>query len=682
MLAGMSLGTELKRYSKGAMPRLAIVTIILLPLLYGAMYLWVYWNPFNEVNKLPVALVNQDTGAQANGQDLNAGDQVVDSMVKSGQLDLIPTSAADAADGLAHGRYYFTITLPQDFSSSIASATTKDPHKAQVQFAFNDANSYLAGVIGNTAATQVTSALNEQIGGRSVDQILVGLQTAGSGLERAADGAGQLQDGTEQLMAGTGRANDGAQQLADGANELATNMATAKDGAQQLADGNAQLADGIAQATGPLKPLLSQVQGLGVTSADAAQLGQLSGQLSTLLSAVGQAGVQQSQAAQAVEQTIASLRATGDPNARALANGLKPVLAFLTSGGIDPDTRAQAEKYSEQAGTLSRQLNDPDSSLRSMLDAVNSGELAGKVDQLSDGAQQLKDGSAKLADGLNQLNDGSQRLAAGADQLAGGLPELDDGAHRLNDGASQLHTGLADGVKQIPDFGGSDQRQKASANLSSPVALKTFKHNAAPNFGTGFAPFFLPLALFIGTMIIWMLLKPIQPRPLVGGLSGLRTVLASYWPASLIAAAQVIVMFTVSHFFVGLDPAHPLGMLGFMLLVGAAFLALIQMLNVLLGVAVGRVASLAVLMVMIVCSGGVYPVETTARPAQLLHPYDPMSYAVTGLRQLIAGGIDGRLWHAVIVLACIMAGALAVSAWGARRNRQYTMVQLFPPIQV
>jgi putative membrane protein len=37
MLAGMSLGTDLKRYSRGTMPRLALITIILLPLLYGAM---------------------------------------------------------------------------------------------------------------------------------------------------------------------------------------------------------------------------------------------------------------------------------------------------------------------------------------------------------------------------------------------------------------------------------------------------------------------------------------------------------------------------------------------------------------------------------------------------------------------------------------------------------------------
>ena len=52
MLAGMSLGTDLKRFSRGTMPRIALVTVILLPLLYGAMYLWAFWNPFAAIDKI------------------------------------------------------------------------------------------------------------------------------------------------------------------------------------------------------------------------------------------------------------------------------------------------------------------------------------------------------------------------------------------------------------------------------------------------------------------------------------------------------------------------------------------------------------------------------------------------------------------------------------------------------
>lgn len=629
MLAGMSLGTELKRYSKGAMPRIAIVTIVLLPLLYGAMYLWVFWNPFDDVNKLPVALVNEDTGAQAQGKHLAAGDEVVANLKASGELDLRSVDAAEAADGLAHGRYYFTITIPKDFSSAIASATGPDPHKATVEFTFNDANNYLATVIGNSAAAQVTAALNEGIGEQAVDQVLVGLQSAGTGLVEAADGAKQLADGL-------GTANSGAQQLSQGADELAANLGVARDGAAQLAAGNAQLADGVAAATAPLLPLLDQASSLSMTAESAAELGRVAGQVADLL---------------------------------------EPVHGVLVRAGMDPTITAQIKQLAGQARALSTQFAGPNGSASSMLAQLQSGDLSAKVEQLRSGAAQLKDGSATLSDGLGQLSDGSNRLADGAGQLAAGLPQLDAGANRLA-------TGLADGVKAIPDFGDQAQRQDVAGNLSTPVALKETTHNPAPTFGVGFAPFFLTLALFIGAMIIWMLIKPLQPRPVIAGVSGLRAVLWSYWPAFLIAAAQVVVMFVVAQFAVGLNAAHALGLVAFMLLISAAFLAVMQMFNVILGVAVGRVMSLAFLMVQIVASGGIYPVPTTATPAQVLHPWDPMSYAVTGMRQMISGGVDSRFWVAVAVLAGLLVVSVAISAWGARRNRQYTMVQLFPPIQI
>ncbi|MDH3061556.1 hypothetical protein QEN36_19635, partial [Gordonia alkanivorans] len=61
---------------------------------------------------------------------------------------------------------------------------------------------------------------------------------------------------------------------------------------------------------------------------------------------------------------------------------------------------------------------------------------------------------------------------------------------------------------------------------------------------------------------------------------------------------------------------------------------------------------------------------------------DPMTYTVEGLRQLTVGGIDYRLWLAIGVLSGITLGCLLISSWAARRNRQYTMDRLYPPVEV
>ncbi len=87
--------------------------------------------------------------------------------------------------------------------------------------------------------------VNSTIGAQGVDQVLVGLETAGSGLKQAADGA-------DTLAAGIDTAKTGADQLDSGATELADNMVTARDGSAQLAAGADQLATAIDGVTGPL----------------------------------------------------------------------------------------------------------------------------------------------------------------------------------------------------------------------------------------------------------------------------------------------------------------------------------------------------------------------------------------------------------------------------------------------
>ena len=668
MLAGMSLGTDLKRYSRGLLPRIALVTIILMPLLYGAMYLWAFWNPFGEVNKVPVALVNEDRGATANGQQLRAGDEVAAALTSSGQLNLTEVSAAQAADGVASGKYYFSITLPGDFSSGIASVGGNDPQQAQLRFTLNDANNYLASIIGQNAAREVLNQVNEEIGARTVGTVLTGLTDAGAGLKQAADGAAQLSNG---LTA----ADDGAQRLASGANVLASGLDSAKAGSAQLAAGTRQLSTAVQTATDPLINVLDRVGGLGLDPAEVGIAAQhLSGAVRSTTDRIAALNVDQAQAAALVEQAVGFLRNNPDPAVRNMGEVLSRAQGLLRAQGIDPTTDAGLIRLRDSAASLEAELSDPNSKLRTFINQALNGGLRADVAKLRDGVEQLNSGASRLDAGLRQLSNGGHELADGAGQLA-------DGTTKLKAGGQELATKLGDGAKRIPSWTPA-QRNDVARTLSAPVGLDMVNTNPAPTFGTGFAPFFMPLALFIGALIIWMLLTPLQSRPIVNGLGALRVVLASYWPGLLIALCQVVVMYLVVHFGVGLHAKYPIATVGFLLLVAGTFLAMIQAFNALFGVAVGRVVTLAFLMLQLVSAGGIYPVETTAKPFQIIHPFDPMTYAVNGLRQLTVGGIDSRLWIAIAVLAALLAVSLAASAWSAKRNRQYTMERLHPPIEV
>jgi putative membrane protein len=138
----------------------------------------------------------------------------------------------------------------------------------------------------------------------------------------------------------------------------------------------------------------------------------------------------------------------------------------------------------------------------------------------------------------------------------------------------------------------------------------------------------------------------------------------------------------VVRFALGIHAAHPFAMLAFMTLISWAFVAATQAINALVGPAVGRVLIMALLMLQLVSAGGMYPVETTSKPFQVLNRFDPMTYGVNGLRQLILGGIDGRLWQSIIVLFAIWAFALGISSLCARRDRLWNLERLIPAIKL
>src|SRR6201996_9194671 len=199
MLAGFAFGSEIKRFGRSRMTRAAIVVLMLLPLVYGALYLWAYWDPFGHVNKMPVALVNADRGTVVSGQQINVGSEIAKSLTADGGMDWHVVDLAAARSGVDHGKYYFMLELPPDFSEAIASPLTGQPRKADVIAVYNDANNYISSSIGRTSTAQVLNAVSAGIAGEAVNLVFSVAVSSGAGIKQAADVAKQLADGAGQV---------------------------------------------------------------------------------------------------------------------------------------------------------------------------------------------------------------------------------------------------------------------------------------------------------------------------------------------------------------------------------------------------------------------------------------------------------------------------------------------------
>ncbi|MHA7305081.1 YhgE/Pip family protein [Arthrobacter sp. TMN-49] len=782
MFAFLSSGTELSRFKRGKMPKIAIAVMLFIPLIYGALYLWAFQAPDKHMDQLPVALVNEDVGATNGGESVAAGQDLTTKLLDGMDLSWEQTDTAGAAQGVADGKYYFALTIPRDFSEKAVSVGTDKPAQTMLDVEFNDANNFLSSVLGKQAMAQVRDAVSEQLGEQTSSTLLVGLHDAGAGLRAAADGsadvtkglgtakdgAGKLVVGMKELSTGSVTLKDGAVQLSDGAsalsngvsslaggaatlntgasslstgaNSLATGMGQLNTGATQLAAGSSTLTAGTGQLAASLTGSIPDAQkldkGAATLSAGAETLSSsaatLSGSATTLATGADgvAAGAAQTSAQLAKLITSAENMPPGTP-ASALVDSLKqlqaeaatPVAAgagqvaagahALSSDGTTPlaagaaklsagatevsqgvtklstgvsDAAAGADKLAKGAATLNTGAvtlsEGVDSAATGSADvAAGAVKVSGGAAALSTGAGTAKDGAAALASGAGTLSKGTADLATGTGTLLDGGTSLSAGAEKLAAGSQQLTDKLDDGGKAIPNDSAQLLEQKSQV-LAAPVAVNAEWANESKSFGEGFAPFFIALATFVGALISWLLLRALPTRALAAGANGLRSVLTGLLPALAIGLGQVLIMMAVLLWGLDLKPVYPVAMAAFIYLTTVAFLALQQMFIIIFGTATGRVVSLVLLMLQLSSSGGTYPVETTPGFFQALHPFMPATYVVDGLRELMTGGIDSRLWISVAFLAVLTVASVAVSSFSAGRQRVFSIKRLHPELEM
>ena len=696
MFAIFSSGTELRRFRKGVLPKIALVVLLFIPLIYGALYLWAFWAPDKELSNLSVALVNEDAGATRDGTPVRAGDDIVTELLDGADLNWHPTTAQDAAAGVHDGDYYFAVTIPANFSESAISAGTDHPVSAEVKVTYNDSNSFLATVLGKQAMTQLRDVVATQVGDQNVTAVLEGLTEAGDGIRSAADGAATLADGLDTAVDGSDRLVVGLNSLADGAGTLNSGVAKLGSGASTLSNGLDTLAGGastLATKSGELAAGASQVAtGMQAAADGAGTLADKAHQLAGGATAIadGTTALQggTNQVAGGLDELVATIQAVP---AGTDVKAFLPALHKLQAGAHATDSgAAEAATKTREYAALSGQFAGGSAELAQKLAAGAPGaaqlaagaeQLQGGAAQLSTGATSAASGSHSLVDGIAALSQGSGKLVAGSSELVDGGAALQDGATQLADGSHELSDKLAEGGDKVPNLTPGQIDDKAQV-IADPVVLDQSWQNESTSFGEGFAPFFIALATFVGGLITWLILRALPMRALATAASGLRTTMTGFLPAMVIGLGQTVIMVLVLIYGIGLEPNNWLGMSAFMLLATLSFLALQQMFIIVFGSAAGRVISLVLLMLMLTSSGGTYPVETTPAFFQALHPFMPASYVVSGLRQLITGGVDFRLWVSVAVLAAVLVGSLAISAWSAAKQRTWTVGRLHPELTI
>ncbi|WP_367323810.1 YhgE/Pip family protein [Streptomyces sp. HUAS ZL42] len=685
---------ELRRFGRGKLPRAALVALLLLPLLYGALYLWSFWDPYGRLDRIPVALVNDDKGATAGGKRITAGDDITKGLLDSEVFDWHEVSADEARAGVEDGTYYLSLTMPADFSRRIASSAGDAPETGALQVRTNDANNYIVGQISRTVFGEVRTAASTKTSRSFLDRIFISFSDIHGATVKAADGAdkltggiGKAEKGSRDLADGLKDAEDGSGKLSKGLKKLNSGAGDLEDGSEQVSDGTQALADKVNAVDEKVGPFLEDNEKtIGDTArlvADSAKA--IRDNLDTLAKTAPIAAKRAHTASDTLDsvyRTRCESAVLPDPACSDLEKA-KDAAADVATIADDVNTlvagqNGDLKKLDKHLATLQKQaqaLADRAPHLAEDLD-----DAVTKINKLNEGAAKVAAGAKKLHTGLGTAKTGAADLDEGMGRLSTGADDLNGGMFKLVDGSGKLAGGLHDGAERVPDYDKKDRDARTTV-MADPVRLASEDLHKAPNYGTGFAPYFIPLSLWVGAMVAYMLIPPMNRRALAAGAPAWRIALAGWLPVVAIGVLQTTALMAVLHWAVGLQMARAAGTVGFLFLVTACFAAMVQWLNARFGAA-GRILVLALLMLQLTSAGGTYPVQTSPGFFNAIHPFLPMSYVVEALRRLITGGGAAPVWHACVVLAAFTAGALALTALSARRRQVWTLDRLHPELSL
>ena len=645
---------EWQHLCKNKILLLSMAVISFIPIMYSGFFLGSIWDPYGQVKNLPVAFVNEDKGAQLNGQTVNIGQSVEQKLKDNHDLGWEFVNKQQADNGVNSGHFYAVVTVPTDFSVKAASITAAQPQQAVIRYTTTPAKNYIGSLVSNQASEKVKTSVAEQITQAYAKGVLENIGKLGDSLETAAGGAATLHGGLTQLQAG-------AQTYAGGVRQLAVNQRVMANGLAQLGDGSRQLQAGLGQLSNGL-PSESQVAQLtnGMKQLQAG-LNQLNTSVHnpspTLVSQQNKVQSEAQALAQTMQASLADLAAAGGTLQALGANA-------ANSGGSTTITLPQISQLSQalsktqtismQAAALLKDLQTLTQSLSAQRAQLQTGvsTLNNGVNQLAPNAitalngynsvraanNQLLVGSTSLANGLAQAQAGSQQLTNGAGLLDSRSSILTNGASQLAGGADTLATKLADASRQlkIQPTGAATQQQ-----MASPVKSETTKQGDVPNYGYALAPYVLSLSLFVGAIAL-NIIYPIR-KTFAEQENAFRWWLAKASVTGVAAFVQATILMLIMVYCLGLVPDHPVNFIGAIYLTSFVYMSIVSLLVIVLDNP-GRFLAMVLLVLQLGSSEGTFPIQTANSFFQAVNPLVPMTYSIRALRQAISGGLGSSFY--------------------------------------
>ncbi|WP_252238432.1 YhgE/Pip domain-containing protein [Clostridium sp. VAP51] len=683
---------DIKNIITNSSALIVIIALCILPSLYAWFNIAASWDPYAQeaTSKIKIGVVNKDKGAFILDKDIILGDEVIEGLKENDLLGWQFVSEEEANEAIKKGKYYATITIPEDFSKDMTSIITSDIKKGTIIYTVNEKINAIAPKLTDKGASGVQENVTKSIIETVSKVLLTASKEAGIELEDQIPKISNVYNMLEEIRSRFGEINettdlayDGVVKIKELVKEIQEDIPLIYETLNNTKSLSSEVENFISVSKSGLNDMSPTIKG------DIKLVSEISKDISSYTNSIIDAiNSNTEKAPEMVNNLINKVRSLEKVNdsvlrfLKALNNisSTKPLNGIINrletlQGNIDKiKTSLQSIKDSLDAGNavdLSllnniKALADNVASTSEDIYSKFDTEILPQINDIFDSAFKVAENTLtiieeaekklpKFENILDTVYKGADKGIEGITFVKEKLPEAERIINEITDKMKNVTDEKS--LKELIDLLKEDVQERTDF-LTTPVNLETRELYPMGNYGSAMTPFYSVLSLWVGLLLLLSILT-VNTH---GEYKFWEIYFGKLMLFMTLALIQSLIVVIGDLYLLKVYCLNPILLILGMLFTSVVFVSILYSAVSVFG-NVGKVIGIVLLVLQIGGSGGTFPIELTPRFFQVIHPFLPFTYAISFAREAIGGVVGEVLIKDIIILVIYAVTSILIAVF-------------------
>ena len=674
---------------------IAVIALCILPSLYAWFNIAASWDPYSPeaTSQIKIGVVNKDTGSSINGQEINLGNNIIEGLKDNDLMGWQFVSEDEANNNLEQGKYYASITIPEEFSKDMTSLITSNIKKGEIIYAVNEKINAIAPKLTSKGASGVQENVNKTLIETVSKALLTITKDIGVEIENAMPRISNVYNMLEEVRGRFTEVNktidlayEGAVNIKELVEQIQSDIPLIKETLSNSKNLTSEVKNFIASSKNGLSNISPTIK------EDIRLISEISGDISNYSNAIIEAiNSGSDKAPEMVDNLIGKVNII-DELTKSLLKILESINKFVPNKPLNgvigqlQTIKERVNKIQDSLQDIKEAINEGNTidlsllnNIKSLADSVNSTssnlyskfdtEIQEKINVIFDQAFKvaenvltvLQEAETKLPDVENILNvayESADKGIEGITFIKEKLPEAELIINELTDKMRNVNDN--ESLQELIDLLKNDVQERTEF-LSNPVNLVKKTLFTMGNYGTAMTPFYTTLSLWTGLLFLVSMLSVDKH----GNYTANEVYFGKLLLFLTIAVIQALIVSIGDLVILDIYCLNPI-----LFILGAVFTSIVFTFIVYSACSVfgnvGKVACIVLLVLQLGGSGGTFPIELTPKFFQRIHPLLPFTYTISISREAIGGVVRNILLKDILICLCFIFGAMIIAVFAKK----------------